>query len=260
MEEKAAESRSSQFFSCDLIDGVPPIERRHLHDELRERLREAIIAGELAPNAKVPEKELCERFGVSRTPLREALKVLAHEGLVILNHNRGATVSPLTIHDLEEAFPVYAHLEALAGELACARATAEEIEEIRQLHEQMVGHYRRNDLQRCLDLDDMVHERIQLAARNATLLQILRTVSGPIRRARMYATALKAELADAIADHEGIIAALEARDGMRLAVLLRAHMDNALECLRSALALRMVTAVEDRGITDFGMNNPACPM
>ncbi len=256
MDEKAAEGRSNLFFSCDLADDVPPIARRHLHDELRERLRDAIITGELAPNAKVPEKELCERFGVSRTPLREALKVLAHEGLVILTHNRGATVSPLTIHDLEEAFPVYAHLEALAGELACMRLTAEEIAEIRQLHEQMVNHYRRRDLKRCFEINDMIHERIQLGARNTTLLQILYTVSGPIRRARTYASAMEVDLADAIADHDGIIAALEARDGMRLAVLLRAHMDNALECLRSALALRAVAALEDRGSSEIQMGCP----
>jgi DNA-binding GntR family transcriptional regulator len=244
MGEKAADGQSDLFFSKELADDAPPIARRHLHDELRERLRGAIIAGELEPNAKVPEKELCERFGVSRTPLREALKVLAHEGLVILNHNRGATVAPLTVHDLEEALPVYAHLEALAGELACARATAEEIGEVRRLHDQMVRHYRDGDLKRCIAFNDLIHERIQLASHNATLIQILGTVSGTIRRARCYASAMDPHLAEAMAEHESIMDALEARDGMRLAMLLRAHMNSALDYLRTALAPRSAAAVE----------------
>jgi len=246
MGEKAAAGRTDPFFQSDLTDDAPLIARRHLHDELRERLRDAIINGELAPDAKVPEKELCEKFGVSRTPLREALKVLAHEGLVTLNHNRGATVSPLTVADLDEAFPIYAQLEALAGELACARMTEEEIREIRQLHDDMVAHYRRRELKRHFEINEMIHERIQLGAHNGTLAQFLCTVSGRIRRARLYANVIESRLGDAIEEHEGIIAAIETRDGARLSLLLRGHMANTLNGIKGALARRATAAADGR--------------
>jgi DNA-binding GntR family transcriptional regulator len=100
--------------------GVVTTRRRPLHDEIVGKLRDMIGEGELEPGARVPEKLLCMRFGVSRTPLREALKVLASEGLIDLYLNRGAVIATLEMSALEEIFPLLGHLEAMAGELACA--------------------------------------------------------------------------------------------------------------------------------------------
>jgi DNA-binding GntR family transcriptional regulator len=216
-----------------------PITRRHLHDELLGRLRDMIINCELPPESKVPEKELCERFGVSRTPLREALKVLAYEGLVVLQPNRGATVSPLTILDLNEVFPIYIQLESLSGELACCNATDSEIAEVRALHEEMIEHYRLRSRKKHFELNETLHERIHTGARNQTLCAMLRSIAGRIRRARIYANVVtEARWADAIREHEGIIAALEARQGPRLAELLRNHMENTFESIKLGLSLR----------------------
>lgn len=237
MGKNAAANRTELFLSRELPDDVSPIARRHLHDELRERLRNAIINGELAPDTKVPEKELCEKYGVSRTPLREALKVLAHDGLVLLRHNRGAMVRPLSAQDLEEIFPIYAQLESLVGELACAHATDDEIGEIRQMHEEMAACFRSSDLKRHFEINELIHERIQQCAHNAALAQIMHTVSGRIRRARMQATAIDIRLADAIGEHDRILAALEARDSVRLAQLLRAHVDSTLGRFKEALVM-----------------------
>src|ERR1700754_2536173 len=99
-------------------EAVQGIERRSLHAELVERVRALITVGELANGQKIPERALCQRFGVSRTPLREALKVLASEGVVTLRPNRGAVVNGLTAQELMHVFPVMGALEALAGELA----------------------------------------------------------------------------------------------------------------------------------------------
>ncbi len=107
-----------------------PISRASLHEELAVRLRKMIVEDELLPGTRIKEPELCERFAVSRTPLREAMKVLAPEGYVRLTPNRGATVAELTAEDLEEAFPVMGALEALAGELAARNATHAQIEAI----------------------------------------------------------------------------------------------------------------------------------
>ncbi len=98
---------------------TPPIKRQSLHDELTERLRHLIIEGNLAPGAKLSEKDPCDTFGVSRTPLRETLKVLATEGLVELTPNRGASVARLILSDLGETFPIMGALEAVSGEIAC---------------------------------------------------------------------------------------------------------------------------------------------
>jgi DNA-binding GntR family transcriptional regulator len=247
MGEKATAGRIENLFRSDAGEDAPgPIARRHLHDELLERLRDCIVIGELQPNTKVPEKELCERFGVSRTPLREALKVLAHEGLVILNHNRGATVSPLTLQDLDEAFPIYGRLEALAGELACERMTDAEIQDIRALHEEMVAHYQKRELKRHFEINERIHERIQIGARNQTLLQLLHNLSSRIRRARTYALAFERRLAVAVEEHDAIIAAIEARDGGTLSRLLHEHMDNTFNSIRSTIAEHIPPAVKNK--------------
>jgi DNA-binding GntR family transcriptional regulator len=226
-----------EFLPTAGLSGTPPlpIARRHLHDELLERLRELIIGCELRPDAKIPEKELCERFGVSRTPLREALKVLAYEGLVILQPNRGATVCPLTIPDLEDLFPIYSRLEALAGELACKHCRDEEIAEIRALHDEMLECHRQRARKRQFELNEQIHERIHLCARNPTLAVMLRSIACRIRRARIYANVAEARIEDGIREHENIIAALEARQGAQLSVHLRTHMENAFQRIKEAL-------------------------
>jgi DNA-binding GntR family transcriptional regulator len=212
-----------------------PITRRHLHNELLERLRDLIISCELPPDTKIPEKELCERFGVSRTPLREALKVLAYEGLVVLQPNRGAAVSPLTVDALQDIFPIYSRLEALAGELACRNCSDAEIAEIRRLHDEMVLHYRVRSRKRHFELNEEIHQRIHAGAGNATLLVMLRSMSSRLRRARIYANVAEERWADAIREHEDILAALQARDGERLADLLRTHMENTFESVKHGL-------------------------
>ena len=212
------------------------IPRRSLHDELVERLRRQIVEGELAPGEKISEKALCEAYGVSRTPLREALKVLASEGLVVLTPHRGAHVSMLTIEDLEEAFPVIGALEALAGELACANATDAEIERISMLHLKMATAYRNRDRQAYFRLNERIHEALAAAARNPTLDRMRQMVGGRVARARYHANISTARWDRAMKEHEAILAALKARDGARLGRLLKAHLANKLESLREIVA------------------------
>jgi DNA-binding GntR family transcriptional regulator len=211
------------------------IRRRTLHDELVERLRDMISDGELPPGTRVPEKLLCIRFGVSRTPLREALKVMASEGLIDLLPNRGATVAKLSIADVEEMFPVMGHLEAMAGELACAHITDEEIAEIRLLHYQMVLHYTRSERPAYFKINQEIHDRILSAARNRTLANLHRSLAGRIRHVRYLANMSKARWTQAVEEHELILNALIARDGPRLGVILKRHLANKLESVRESL-------------------------
>src|SRR5215470_9285335 len=112
----------------------PAIHRRTLHDELVALLRNMIIEGELRPGSRISESRLCTRFGVSRTPLREALKVLSVEGLVRLLPNKGASVVRVTHKQVEETLAILGVLEALAGELACARIDNEGFGRIKSTH------------------------------------------------------------------------------------------------------------------------------
>jgi len=212
-----------------------PVERRPLHDQLVDRLRDMIIEGALVPGVRVPERALCERFQVSRTPLREALKVLASEGLVVLRPNRGATVAQLTLADLDEMFPVMGALEALAGELAAERITDRELAEIRALHYQMVLHHERRELAPYFRLNQRIHELILAAAGNGTLNQMYRGLAGRIRRARYVANMSPARWAQAVAEHEAILEALAARDGPSLSRILKDHLENKCETVKESL-------------------------
>lgn len=200
------------------------ISRRYLHDEVAERLRELILDGELEPRSRVNELELCERFGISRTPLREAIKILATEGLLELLPNRGARVASISERELDEMLEVVAGLEAMAGELACRQITDQEVEAIAARHERMVEAWRRGDDPAYFTLNREIHEAIIAAARNATLQGIYANLSGRIQRARYAAHKTPEQWERAVREHEEMMRLLRARDGERLAVVMREHV------------------------------------
>jgi DNA-binding GntR family transcriptional regulator len=217
------------------MDTLAPV-RGSLHERVVGSLRDMIVEGELEAGARVPERLLCERFGVSRTPLREALKALASEGLIDLLPNRGARVTRLSEQDVEDMFQVMGALEALAGTLACARITEPELAEIRALHYQMLAHYMRRQLPEYFRLNQAIHAALMDAARNPVLKATCQSLSGRIRRARYLANMSDDRWAAAVAEHEAILAALVARDGARLADLLARHLRNKSDVVRAAIA------------------------
>src|SRR6478736_8247169 len=113
---------------------LPAFERQRLHDSVVDDLRNIIVEGVLKAGTKLKERELCETLGISRTPLREAFKVLAAEGLVEISPNRGATVSSLSATEVQDMFELMGGLEAFSGQLACERITPVELAEIKALH------------------------------------------------------------------------------------------------------------------------------
>ncbi|HAV59288.1 MAG TPA: GntR family transcriptional regulator [Planktomarina temperata] len=202
------------------------IARTSLHHELVNRMQTLIINAELEPGAKVPEKLLCDQFGVSRTPLREALKVLASEGLVRLEPNRGAWVTRVTIEEVEEVFPVLGALEALSGELACKNITDAEIDAIRDLHARMLKSYEDSDLDEYFSINQKIHRAILVAAGNGTLTSSCEALSLRMQRARYLANMTQGRWYDAVQEHEQILAFLIARDGPNLALTLMGHMNS----------------------------------
>lgn len=202
------------------------ITRKSLHQELVDRLQPLIISGELTPGSKVPEKLLCTRFGVSRTPLREALKVLASDGLIRLEPNRGAWVTLVTVSEVEEVFPVLGALEALSGELACKSITTDEINAVRRLHAQMIESYDTRDLDSYFAINQKIHRAILLAARNDTLTTSCQALSLRMQRARYLANMTEGRWYAAVQEHENILKFLIDKDGNRLARTLLDHMES----------------------------------
>ncbi|GIL39920.1 GntR family transcriptional regulator [Roseiterribacter gracilis] len=196
-----------------------------LLDGVLLRLRAMIEAGELAPGAPVREREMCERLSVSRTPLREALKVLAAERLLELRPNRGAVVLGLTERDVRDMFEVMEALEATAGRLACERATDADIAEIQAMHFQMHAHYLRGELEPYFQLNQAIHARIVAATGNAVLQSNYAALAARIRNARYLANRWSRERWDvAMHEHGLILDALVARDGAKLSEILAAHL------------------------------------
>ena len=206
-----------------------------LHDEIVNRIREMIFEGEFVGGQRVPEKQLCEQFSVSRTPLREALKVLASEGLLVLLPNRGARIARLTAEDLDEIFPIMGMLEGLAGEIACTRITDDEIDEIRALHYQMAAHHKRRELNEYFKINQAIHMKIIEATNNKTLEAVYLSLTGRIRLARYRANFSFHRWDQAVREHEEILDALARRDGPALAEILRTHLQNTCQSVKAAL-------------------------
>ncbi|MCP3394969.1 GntR family transcriptional regulator [Bradyrhizobium sp. CCGB12] len=199
-----------------------------LHDELLGKLRDFIVEGNLADGARVPERALCEQFNISRTPLREALKVLAAEGLIELLPNRGARIRALSPDDIRDLFDLMGGLEALAGRLACERISDEEISEIEQIHHDMYRHYLRRDMHEYFRSNQAIHQKILAAARNPSLTATYANLSGRIRRVRYTANLARGRdrWGEAMREHETILDALRRRSGGELANILFAHLRN----------------------------------
>ena len=197
-----------------------------LHGEILSRLRDYVVEGNIAEGARVPERQLCEMFGISRTPLREALKVLAAEGLIDLLPNRGARVRQLSRRDLEELFEVMGGLESLAGRLACESITDEEIAEIERLHYEMYGHYLHRDMHNYFQVNQRIHEKIVEASRNETLRTTYANFAGRIRRVRYSANFARKRQrwAEALREHEAILDALRRRAASELSDILFQHL------------------------------------
>jgi DNA-binding GntR family transcriptional regulator len=212
-----------------------PAKRPTLAMRLVEQLRQMIFDGDLEPGTRLAEEDLSQRFGVSRTPLREALKLLTSEGLITIEPNRGATVTQLSMAELAETFPVMGVLEALAGELAAVHATDDDLAQLRELHGDIVAEYRNKNLKSYFAANQRFHERLVDAAHNDTLAAHYHQLAGRVRRARYRANLSTKRWAQSVKEHELIIASLEARDGAALSRILRAHIDHKFETVRDAL-------------------------
>jgi DNA-binding GntR family transcriptional regulator len=209
------------------MDGTTfPIARSSLPEAAAERLRTLIIEGELAPGARLNERELCERLGVSRTPLREAFRMLASDGLLVQLPNRGAQVVSLSREDVRHAFEVMASLEGLSGELAAARVTEADIADLRALQDEMEQAHARRDLPNYYRINRAIHDRVNAIAGNPILTHTFRTLNARLHALRFRSNLVQAKWDKAVKEHREMVEALAARDGERLRDLLVKHLRN----------------------------------
>lgn len=222
------------------IPSVPQFARQRLHDTVVEHLRRLIVESVLPPGTKLNERELCETLGISRTPLREALKVLAAEGLIEIAPNRGASVYRMSPREVWETFEFVSGLEAMAGELACERITPEEVAEIKALHDAMLDCKKKGDLPGYYNRNQAIHNKITAATRNTVLQQTYLNMNRRLQALRLRSNVVPTKWDQAVDEHRQMIDALDARDGKRLGRILALHLlekrDAAMQLIGAAPA------------------------
>ena len=200
---------------------------RALYQDVAERLRQQIFARALEPGSWIDEQKLSREFGISRTPLREALKVLAVEGLVTMKLRRGAYVTEMSADDVTQVYHLLGLLESdAAGEVARS-AGAEELAELRALHERLEKQVRQREA--FFASNERFHLRLLEIAGNRWRAQIVVDLRKVMKLNRHHSLFRRGRLADSLAEHRAIMDALERRDASAAASLMRRHFENGLE-------------------------------
>jgi DNA-binding GntR family transcriptional regulator len=207
---------------------VPPA----LYEQVAERLRTRIYSHELPQGGWIDEQALALEYGISRTPLREALKVLAAEGLVVLKPRRGCYVTELSEQDIDEVFPVMAMLEGRVAELAARRATSADFSRLAAIHDELEKHAAANNADRFFEANQRFHTGLQEIAGNRYLAQLIDDARKLIKLTRRDSLRLEGRLKQSLQEHREILEALRAKD----AALARQCMHDHLLSGRAALA------------------------
>jgi DNA-binding GntR family transcriptional regulator len=207
-----------------------------LHQQVGSRLRQLIVEGVIEPGRKLNERALAEQLRVSRTPLREAIKMLAAEGLVVLLPNRGAVAARLSTQDIVDTFEVVAGLEGQSGQLAAERITDDALNEIRALHFEMLAAHARRDLPTYYRVNATIHNHINAAAGNPVLTQTYLTVNARLQALRFRSNFDEGKWARAVQEHERMIELLTARDGTRLRKCLVTHLEHKRDAVLALMA------------------------
>ena len=203
-----------------------------LHHEVANTLREQIFAGLLAPGAFLDEVALCEKLEISRTPLREALKVLTSEGLLRHEPRRGCFVSVVTEQDLDDIFPVIALLEGRCAFEAARNATDADLVELATLHERLCSHARAGRITDYYACNFAIHEAIILLANNRWLAQSIADLRKILKLSRLQSLSAPGRLAQSLSEHMTVFAALKSRDSEGADAAMRTHLSRQREALR----------------------------
>lgn len=204
-----------------------------LHEEVASTLREQIFAGTLAPGSFLDEVALCERLSISRTPLREALKVLTSEGLLRHEPRRGCFVGEVTEQDLDEIFPVIALLEGRCAYEAARNASDAELVELAVLHDRLSAHAKAGRIQDYYATNFAIHEAIIALANNRWLAQAIADLRKILKLSRLQSLGAPGRLAQSLSEHNTVFAALKSRDSEGADAGMRTHLMRQREALRT---------------------------
>ena len=212
------------------------LSRHSLHHEVAASVRQMIIHGELKAGEKIPVAEICSMLGVSPTPLREALKVLAEERLVTIEVNRGARVATYSVEESENLFEVIAVIESLAAELTCERISPAELATLEDLHARMAEAFNAADKDTYFDLNSAIHRNIIGACENEELQLVHQRLMLRAERGRYMAIMDEARWKQAFHEHETLMKTLRSRDVAGAGEIWRIHLINTGRALGGALS------------------------
>jgi DNA-binding GntR family transcriptional regulator len=221
------------------IGGTFPIRRRPLHDEATERIRDLVVEGLLVAGEWINESDLCLQLQISRTPLREALKILAAEGLVELVPRRGARVARLSIREIVDLFEALGGVEGMAAEMAAVRMSAADLETLGQLQVKIEQRHKTKARLEYFRDNQKLHESIVRFSGNSAIVDIHARLIARVRRARYQAILSESRWSESVREHALILAALESRDARRAGDLMRQHVARTGELVRDSMDERL---------------------
>jgi len=207
--------------------GPRPLSPRALYEEVAERLRARILDRSLEPGSWVDEMRLCAEFGISRTPLREALKVLAAEGLVTMKVRRGAYVTEMSAQDISQVYHLLGLLESDAAAQVAAHADEPARQALAQLHERLERHARQREA--FFAANEEFHHALLQAAGNRWAVQLVTDLRRVMKLNRHHSLFKRGRLADSLAEHRALMQAIESRDAARARALMQQHFENGLD-------------------------------
>jgi GntR family transcriptional regulator, rspAB operon transcriptional repressor len=206
--------------------------KKTLPEQIAEQLRRAILRGDLEPGYPIKERDRAADLEVSRTPMREAIRILAKEGLVILRPSRSPIVANPSLKEITDAIDVLRALELLSGELACERADTDEIAGIREIHERMTASYDAIDTLDLFEMDMSFHRSIANAAHNPSLAETHHAYLARLWRARYLSASQQMSRDRVLRQHGAILESLERRDPERMQAEVRAHLEALIDNIR----------------------------
>jgi DNA-binding GntR family transcriptional regulator len=199
---------------------------QNLHEATFQKLRSLLVEGAITPGSKLNERELAEQLKVSRTPIREAIRRLAADGLVELIANRGAIAVQLSRDDIIHTFDVIANLEGYSGELAAKNINGQALTELEALQYEMMASYARRDLSNYYRLNLKIHHAINQAANNPVLSQLFTQVNARIEALRFRSNQDGVKWEKAVGEHQEMLDALKAQDSARMRRVMMQHVMN----------------------------------
>lgn len=205
------------------------------HLTLRERIvdfiKDSVVSGRLKPGERVPEQEIADNFGISRTPIREAFRQLESEGFITVTPRKGAVVSPITDKDVSEFYAIKSLLEGFAARTACAKLTEKDLKKLQSLNASMARCAEKNDVKGFFKVDAQFHDCFLKACGNEKLFTLIHQLVQQFERFRITAMSLPGRMRDSVKQHEEIVSAFKRGDAVLVEALVKANAERGRDVL-----------------------------